>query len=99
MESCPITIIYIFDLAFKVSPKASLAWVSLSLILPLLTNPLKARRAKEDGFVCVTPRLKFYTALESSLFPLLGNSTSRAKGIVKSLREHLLELNQAILDY
>ena len=56
--------------AVKASPEASIAWAGVSLILPLLTNPVTAEEANRDGFAYVTTRMRYYAALEPLLLRL-----------------------------
>ena len=56
--------------AIKISPEASLAWAGISIILPLLTNPMTAKEGRLDGLTYVTARSKYYVQLEPHLWPV-----------------------------
>jgi N-terminal domain of NWD NACHT-NTPase len=53
--------------AVQASPPASLAWVGVCLMLPLLTVPETAKRANADGFTEITYRMGYYVNLEKLL--------------------------------
>ncbi|KAL7934415.1 hypothetical protein V8C35DRAFT_280150 [Trichoderma chlorosporum] len=59
----------IIDRAVKVSPQASLAWAGISVILPILMNPIVAEEVSRDGCLYITSRIQFYLKLESLIFP------------------------------
>ncbi|EFQ34670.1 WD domain-containing protein [Colletotrichum graminicola M1.001] len=55
--------------AVKDVPYASIVMAGVSLILPLLKNPLAADAANSEGLTYVTLRMRYYAAMEQSLFP------------------------------
>lgn len=52
--------------AVKPSAEASLAWTAVSIVLPLLINPVMAEEASKSGFDYITTRMRYYAALENS---------------------------------
>ncbi|KAK3309267.1 uncharacterized protein B0T15DRAFT_381748, partial [Chaetomium strumarium] len=81
--------------AVQVSPEASIAWAAVSLVLPLLTNPLTAAEANRDGFSYVTTRMRYYAAFESELFRL-GQSRGEQ---VEEVTVQIVDLYEQILDF
>ncbi|KAH8898280.1 hypothetical protein GQ53DRAFT_636840, partial [Thozetella sp. PMI_491] len=59
---------YIKD-AVKDLPYASVVIAGVSLVLPLLTNPVTVEAAHRDGFTYVTFQMRYYAAIESLLLP------------------------------
>lgn len=59
---------YIKDAA-KDLPYASIVIVGVSLLLPLLKNPVAAEEARSSGFTYVTSQMRYYDAMESLLVP------------------------------
>lgn len=49
-------------------PYASIVMAGVSLILPLLKNPVAADAANSEGLIYVTLRMRYYAAIEQSLF-------------------------------
>ncbi|EFX03641.1 ankyrin repeat protein [Grosmannia clavigera kw1407] len=82
----------------KASPEASVAWAGVCIILPLLTNPTTAAQANNDGFVYVTARLRYYTALEE-LVERLGRNEEVSKALFEETTTHLVDLYQQILAF
>lgn len=80
------------DEAVRASPEASLAWASVCLFLPIITNPLAAKQANEEGFTYVTSRMRFYVALEGLLWP------SNCKNNSEGLKQVKIELEATIVD-
>lgn len=70
-------------------PYASIVMAGISLVLPLLKNPLKAEAANQDGFTYVTSQMRYYAAMESLLLPedmkadLKADLTDRLVGLYK----------------
>ncbi|KAK6071843.1 Ankyrin repeat domain-containing protein 50-like protein 3 [Seiridium cupressi] len=83
--------------AVKASPEASIAWVGVCLVLPLLTNPTTAEEANRDGFVYVTTRMHYYTALET-LVKRLSQSSDTTDALTEAYSS-IVSLYESILDF
>ncbi|KAK0641338.1 hypothetical protein B0T16DRAFT_213792 [Cercophora newfieldiana] len=84
--------------ATKASPEASIVLAGVWLILPLLTNPVTAEEANQDGFAYVSTRITYYTALEP-LLQRLGLSANIADGLRVEAESHLIDLYRHILEF
>ncbi|KAJ3572376.1 hypothetical protein NPX13_g5069 [Xylaria arbuscula] len=84
--------------AVKRSPEASIAWVGVSVILPLLTNPKVADEANRDGFTYVTTRMEYYAALEPLLLRL-GDNREASPTLMAEANNHVIRLYQCILEF
>lgn len=82
------------DEAVRACPEASLIWAGVCTILPILTNPVAAQEAHDNGFTYVTSRMQFYVELEHLLWP-----TSLRAGLRQELETRLIVLYQQILDF
>lgn len=51
------------------SPEASIAWAGVSVLLPLLKNPVAADEANRSGLSYVTSRFSYNMKLEPHLWP------------------------------
>ena len=68
----------------------------MCVLLPLLTNPSEVQQVNEEGLAYVADRIRYYTAMESIMLP--GRDES-ALPQAENLRDHILELYKAIIDY
>ncbi|KAI1367088.1 hypothetical protein F5Y08DRAFT_299380 [Xylaria arbuscula] len=84
--------------AVKKSPEASIVWVGVSVILPLLTNPKVADEANQDGFTYVTTRMEYYVALEP-LLTRLGNNPEASPTLMAEANNHIVRFYQCILEF
>ncbi|KAK3947126.1 hypothetical protein QBC32DRAFT_319199, partial [Pseudoneurospora amorphoporcata] len=85
--------------AVKASPKASLVWTGVCLVLPLLTQPVIADEAQRNGFSYVTSRISFWTTLERQLANV-GNWTETVQEEFVTLYQYLLEFQvRTVLRY
>ncbi|KAH6701733.1 hypothetical protein EV126DRAFT_241497 [Verticillium dahliae] len=99
--------------ATALSREASAVWSVVLLVLPLLTNPVSANEARENGYEEITSLLKYYVAQESML---LGTEKDGSNGVVADegankgiaselsaqraeLRGRIIKLYKAILDF
>lgn len=80
--------------AVKDVPYASIVMAGVSLILPLLKNPVAADAANSEGLTYVTLRMRYYTAMEQSLFP--EDMEPAKKGHFTAL---VVELYKQIIDF
>ncbi|KAM0324778.1 hypothetical protein ACHAQA_007742 [Verticillium albo-atrum] len=99
--------------AVALSPQASVAWSVVCLALPLLTNPVSANEARENGYEEITSLLKYYVAQEPILLGINKGANKDAeddevaeKGAASEalvqrteLRERIIALYKAILDF
>jgi len=85
--------------AASASPEASIAWAGVSVILPLLTNPVTAEEANRDGFAYVTTRMRYYAAFETKLLHGLGENDGVDDDTMVEIATHIVELYQYILDF
>ncbi|KAK5637085.1 hypothetical protein RRF57_012797 [Xylaria bambusicola] len=84
--------------AVKQSPEASIVWAGVSIILPLLTNPVVADEANRDGFTYVTTRMQYYTAFEPLLLHL-GKNSEATPALMMEANKHVIQLYQHILEF
>ncbi|KAG7102500.1 hypothetical protein HYQ44_018310 [Verticillium longisporum] len=82
--------------ATALSREASAVWSVVLLVLPLLTNPVSANEARENGYEEITSLLKYYVAQESML---LGTENDGSNGVRAELRGRIIKLYKAILDF
>ncbi|KAK3319607.1 hypothetical protein B0T19DRAFT_362247, partial [Cercophora scortea] len=75
-------------------PPANFVWAGICLVLPLLTNPIAAKKANETGFTYVTSQIEFYLALESLIL-----SSTAGYAAQKPLRDSVLELYRLVIDF
>jgi hypothetical protein len=80
--------------AVKDVPYASIVMAGVSLILPLLKNPVAADAANTEGLTYVTLRMRYYAAMEQSLFP--EDMEPAKKGHFTAL---VMELYKQIIDF
>jgi hypothetical protein len=45
-------------------------WAGVSLVLPLLKNPVHDEKANQEGFEYVTRQMRYYTAMETLSLPV-----------------------------
>jgi hypothetical protein len=85
--------------AFKASPKASLAWAGVCLILPILTNPTVVAQANRRGFIYVTAHMRYFATLESLLWPENQEEAITNPRLLMECEAHVVGLYQHILDF
>ncbi|CEJ93768.1 hypothetical protein VHEMI09337 [[Torrubiella] hemipterigena] len=84
---------YIKD-TVKDLPYASIVMVGVSLVLPLLKNPVVAEEARSTGFTYVTSQMRYYAAMESLLLPEDMESVRRA-----DLASRLTDLYSLVIEF
>ncbi|KAI1092507.1 hypothetical protein F5B19DRAFT_492359 [Rostrohypoxylon terebratum] len=57
----------LIDGAVQVSPEASLAWVGVCIILPILTRPFETEEVNVEGLQYISSHMPYYTIFESAL--------------------------------
>ncbi|KAF9870219.1 hypothetical protein CkaCkLH20_12305 [Colletotrichum karsti] len=85
------------DKAIQASPEASLAWAGVSLVFPLLINPVNADQEHRDGFAYVTTRMHYYAELDRPIRSLWNRVDDTA--LVGAAEEHLVGLYQLFLGF
>ncbi|KAK5633192.1 hypothetical protein RRF57_008906 [Xylaria bambusicola] len=85
------------DEAVKASPLASTVWAGVSLLLPLLTNPIEVQAANEEGLAYVSQKIRYYTNMETRL--LREQSEALPSADKQLYADRFIELYQAIIDY
>lgn len=85
--------------AVSASPEASIAWSVVCLALPLITNPAAAKQARDSGYDQVTSLMEYYVALECELLPESEGGQSGSSSLAQHLRQRIIALYKAILDY
>lgn len=84
---------YVKD-AVKDLPYASIIMAGVSLVLPLLKNPVTAKEANREGFAYVTSRIRYYGEMESLLLP-----EHIKPGVKTNLTEDVIELYKLIIGF
>ena len=82
------------DTALQASPQAAIAWAVICMGLPLVTRPIEANRANRDGFVYITSRMRYYTALETLILDQISEPA-----VKEELENHIVELYGSILEF
>ncbi|CEJ87393.1 hypothetical protein VHEMI04400 [[Torrubiella] hemipterigena] len=68
--------------------------VGVSLVLPMLKNPVMAEEARSTGFTYVTSQMRYYAAMESLLLPEDMESVRRA-----DLASRLTDLYSLVIEF
>ncbi|KAK5991625.1 Vegetative incompatibility protein HET-E-1 [Cladobotryum mycophilum] len=84
---------YVKD-AIKDLPYAPIVMAGVSLILPLLKNPVAAKEANREGFTYVTSRIRYYGEMESLLLPQYMKA-----GVTTNLTKDVIELYELIISF
>lgn len=94
---------YIKD-AVKDLPYASIVVVGVSLVLPLLKNPVAAEEARDTGFIYVTSQMRYYAAMEP--FLMLGDAKldlemqdQATADLTRDLASRLSQLYESIIEF
>ena len=85
----------IIDEAVKASSAASIAWVGVSLVLPLITRPAEADAKSTENIARLSAMMGFYTSIEVEYLDRGREATSARQ----HLEDKVCELYTAILDY
>lgn len=94
---------YIKDAA-KDLPYASIIIVGVSLVLPLLKNPVAAEEARSTGFTYVISQMRYYAAMEPFLISEDAKSNleiqdQMTNNLTKDLAGHLSQLYESIIEF
>ncbi|EPE09083.1 nacht and wd40 domain protein [Ophiostoma piceae UAMH 11346] len=89
----------IIDEAVKASSAASIAWVGVSLVLPLITRPAEADAKSTENISQLSAMMGFYTSIEALYLDRDLDTTSTSTSAHKHLEDKVCELYKAILDY
>ncbi|KAK5991794.1 Vegetative incompatibility protein HET-E-1 [Cladobotryum mycophilum] len=84
---------YVKD-AIKDLPYAPIVMAGVSLILPLLKNPVAAKEANREGFTYVTSRIRYYGEMESLLLPQYMKAS-----VTTNLTEDVIGLYELIIRF
>ncbi|KAI1325310.1 hypothetical protein F5Y16DRAFT_401470 [Xylariaceae sp. FL0255] len=84
--------------AVQCSPAASIAWVGISILLPLLLEPQEAAKANSEGLAYVMARTRYYTEFEPILRQL-ETSTGVPLALMEQIDRDIVDLYQLILEF
>ncbi|TGO11258.1 hypothetical protein BTUL_0114g00360 [Botrytis tulipae] len=80
-------------------PHAAIAWAGVSMVLPLLINPITEKAGCREGIEKIPPLIDRYALLEDSIWDPTSTNEHRSSAVKLQLRKAIIQLYIKILLY